>query len=102
MAYPFPPQVEQFFAEERAKQQMHITIAKTQQNLKDTVLTMGNMLDKVHQRSGTLEECEEQSETLLDSSEAFHLAIMPAWKRYIYTYKAPWWCCFPCKRKNKK
>lgn len=101
----FPPEVEQFFADERAKQKMCNTISKTQKNLNETLSTMGNMLEKVHQRNAVLEECEEQSEDLLESSEAFHLALLPGWKRYLYTIKMPWWwwwCSCWNKRKNKK
>lgn len=96
----FPPEVERFFAQERAKQ---THIATTQKNLKDTALIMHNLMDKTVQRGVVIEDCETQSEELLGSSEAFYLANLPAWKRWIYTYKAPWWLSCPCgTRKNRK
>ena len=99
----FPPEVERFFAEERRKQQTHNTIAQTQRNLKETAVTMHHILEKASQRGITLEAREEQSEDLLESSDAFYLATMPGWKRYIYEIKAPWWfntCC--CKKRRKR
>lgn len=99
----YPPEVERFFAEQRAKQEMHIAIATTNKNLKETAHVLTNMFEKVHQRSAILEECAVQSEELLESSESFHLAVMPGWKRYIYSFKAPWWWCSCCSiKKNKK
>lgn len=97
----FPPDVERYFAEERAKQQ---NIAKTQKNLKETTVMLHNIIEKVNQRGVVVQECETQSEDLLDSSEEFYLAHLPGWKRFIYTWKAPWWVpgfC-SCSRMNKK
>jgi len=89
----FPPEVERFFAEERKKQALIVT---TQRNLNETRLTMENIIEKTNQRGNTLETREEESEELMDSSEKFHLAIMPGWKRFIYTFKAPWWSIYLC------
>lgn len=94
-----PPEVERFFAEERKKQQL---IAVTQKNLIQTANTLNNILDKANQRGATLEQREEQAEELLDSSEEFHVATLPAWKRYVYTIKWPWWCVCFCKKKKKR
>lgn len=96
-----PPEIERFFAEERRKQQIHNTIAQTQRNLRDTALTMHQILEKTSQRGTTLEEREDQSEELLDSSDAFYTATMPGWKRYLHEWKAPWWWCF-CKKRKKR
>lgn len=91
----FPPEVERFFAEERKKQNLIIT---THRNLNETRITLENIMDKTNQRGNTLDKREEDSEELMDSSEQFHLVLMPGWKRFIYTFKAPWWWsrCFSC------
>jgi len=102
-----PPEVERFFAEERRKQNTYATIAQTQRNLKETTVTMHQIMEKTSQRGIVLEEREEQAEELLESSDAFYIATMPGWKRYIYEMKMPWWfhnlryyCC--CCRENKR
>ena len=97
----FPPEVERYFAQERAKQ---THIANAQKNLKDTTVIMHNIIEKTQQRGVVVEECETQSEDLLDSSESFYVANLPGWKRWVYTYKAPWWFSF-CScgaKKNRK
>lgn len=98
-----PPEVERFFAEMRREQQAFATIASTQRNLKETATTLGTLIDKANQRGTTLDEREEQAEELLDSSEEFHMATLPGWKRFVYTIRAPWWwpsCCSNCKRRK--
>jgi hypothetical protein len=104
---PIPPEVELFFAAQRKKQQSFALIAATQRNLKETADTLNTLLDKANQRGATLEKREEQADELLDSSEAFHLATMPGWKRYVYSIRAPWWwpsffACCACSKRRKK
>lgn len=97
-----PPEVERFFAQERAKQ---THIANTQKNLKNTTLLMHNIIEKTNQRGNNIEECELQSEDLVESSEVFYLANLPSWKRWVYTWRAPWWvpsCCTCGAKKSRK
>ena len=98
----FPPEVERFFAQERLKQTY---IATAQKNLRETTVVMHHIIEKVGQRGVVVEECETQSEELLESSEAFYMANLPAWKRWMYTLKAPWWwkkCFCFCYQSKKK
>lgn len=96
-----PPEIERFFAEERRKQNAYATIAQTQRNLKETAVTMQHIMEKTSHRGVVLEEREEQSEELLESSGAFYVATMPGWKRFIYEIKMPWWWCC-CKKRKKR
>jgi len=97
-----PPEVERFFAEERRKQQTNNLIAQTQRNLKETKIALHSILEKTSQRGIVLDQREEQSEELLDSSDLFYIATMPGWKRFLYEMKMPWWWCSCCRKRKKR
>lgn len=99
-----PPVVQEWLDGQRRTQQSHVHVATANKNLRETRDTMQSIFVQVAERQELLDETEECVDELVDTSNDFYLATLPAWKRYLRTWiPPPWWCpCCYAKRQRKR
>lgn len=105
-----PDDTIRYLQNEERKQTQHIKVAKSRANVRETVVKMHNVMEKVGDRGKHINVVEEQVDDLLDTSEDFYYAAMPGWKRYALSWVPPlWWvpmwlqrCCKRRRRIKKK
>jgi hypothetical protein len=63
---------------------------KIQSNIHDTIYLMHGVMGKIIQRGTQLNELEQHSEQLLESSKVFIRHVVP-WYRRIFCFCPSWW-----------
>ncbi len=77
---------------EERKQQQHVKVATATRNVKETVINMHSVMDKMADRGQQLEMVEDQVDDLMEQSQEFYHATLPGWKRYALSWVPPsWW-----------
>lgn len=94
-----PPAVAQYFEEKQQEQRFYEKTALVQKNLRQTSIIMTEAMDKLSYRGNTIQDVEDASEELLESSELFMAKVSPGpiWKRICCCcchYIPKWWPCY--------
>lgn len=77
---------------EEHKQEQHVKVAKATRNVKETVISMHSVMDKIADRGHQLQMVEDQVDDLMEQSQDFYHATLPGWKRYALSWVPPkWW-----------
>lgn len=87
-----PPEVEHFFNEQRREQKNLNSLSLVNANLRDTVIGMQSVFDKTNQRGTDLNELEQESDLLVESSKSF----------LKQTKYCNWWWCWCCDEKGER
>lgn len=88
-AQPLPPEIESYFAAQSKIQQSHVKVAHIQKNVKETIIKMEEVMEKVGERGIQINESAEGAQQLLDSSEEFlNQTRRGGWCAWI----PEWWC----------
>ena len=67
----FPPEIESYFSQQRSEQEKLNKTAHVKKNLRETQSMMHSVMEKVVMRGNDLESAEEDTQQLLESSNAF-------------------------------
>lgn len=88
----FPPEIESYFAQQRAEQQQLNKTAHVKKNLRETQTSMHNVMEKLIMRGHDLQVVEEDTQQLLDSSNAFLNHSNRMNLSCLWSWVPGWWC----------
>lgn len=88
----FPPEIESYFAQQRLEQQQLNKTAHVKKNLRETQTSMHNVMEKLIMRGHDLKIVEEDTQQLLDSSNAFLIQSNRMNWSCLWSWVPGWWC----------